>query len=36
MSKGDASRHAPEEVDAYLAALPDDVRASLEQVRSIK
>ena len=29
------SRHAPEEVDAYLAALPDAIRTSLERVRSI-
>lgn len=35
MSKSDASRHAPEEIDAYLAALPDDSRASLERLRSI-
>jgi uncharacterized protein YdhG (YjbR/CyaY superfamily) len=35
MSKPDASRHAPEEIDAYLAALPDDVRSSLERVRGI-
>lgn len=35
MSKADASRHAPEEVDAYLQALPDDVRAALQRVRSI-
>ena len=35
MSKPTASRHAPEEIDAYLAALPDDVRSSLERVRSI-
>jgi uncharacterized protein YdhG (YjbR/CyaY superfamily) len=35
MSKADTSRHAPEEVEAYLAALPDDIRASLERVRSI-
>ena len=35
MSKSDASRHAPEEIDAYLAALPDDVSASLERLRSI-
>lgn len=35
MSKADTSRHAPEEVDAYLAALPEDVRSSLERVRSI-
>lgn len=35
MSSANASRHAPEEVDAYLAALPDDIRASLERLRSI-
>jgi len=35
MSKKDASRHAPEEIDAYLGALPDDIRSSLERVRSI-
>jgi len=35
LGKADASRHAPEEVDAYLAALPDDVRLGLERVRSI-
>jgi uncharacterized protein YdhG (YjbR/CyaY superfamily) len=35
MSKADPSRHAPEEIDAYLAALPDDIRSSLERVRSI-
>ncbi len=35
MSKSDASRHAPEEIDAYLAALPDDARLSLEWVRGI-
>ena len=35
MSKPDASRHAPEEIDAYLASLPDDVRSSLERVRAI-
>lgn len=35
MGKADASRHAPEEVEAYLAALPDDVRAALERVRGI-
>ena len=35
MSKAGTSRHAPEEIDAYLAALPDDVRSSLERVRSI-
>lgn len=35
MAKHDPSRHAPEEIDAYLAALPEDVRSSLERVRSI-
>lgn len=35
MSKPDASRHAPEEIDAYLAALPADIRSSLERIRSI-
>jgi uncharacterized protein YdhG (YjbR/CyaY superfamily) len=35
MSKAQPSRHAPEEIDAYLADLPDDVRSSLERVRSI-
>ena len=35
MGQSDASRHAPEEIDAYLAALPDRVRSSLEQVRAI-
>ena len=35
MGKSVASRHAPEEIDAYLAALPDDVRTSLERVRTI-
>lgn len=35
MGKAAASRHAPEEIDAYLANLSDDLRASLERVRSI-
>ena len=35
MSKAAASRHAPDEVDAYLADLPEEVRASLERVRAI-
>ena len=35
MSKPDASRHAPAEVDAYLADQPQEVRESLERVRSI-
>jgi uncharacterized protein YdhG (YjbR/CyaY superfamily) len=29
------SRHAPEEVDAYLKALPDDSRSALERLRGI-
>ena len=28
MGRTDASRHAPKEIDAYLAALPEDVRAT--------
>lgn len=28
-------RHAPDEIDAYLAGQPDDVRAALERVRAI-
>jgi uncharacterized protein YdhG (YjbR/CyaY superfamily) len=35
VSRAKTSRHAPEEVDAYLAALPDDVRSALERVRRI-
>jgi uncharacterized protein YdhG (YjbR/CyaY superfamily) len=35
MSRADPSRQAPEEIDAYLEALPDDVRSTLERVRSI-
>ena len=35
MSKAEPSRHAPEEIDAYLAALPDDIQSSLERVRNI-
>ena len=35
MSKPKASRHAPEEIDTYLATLPDDVRDSLARVRDI-
>lgn len=34
-SKNDPSRHAPGEMDAYLEALPDDLRSALEQVRAI-
>jgi uncharacterized protein YdhG (YjbR/CyaY superfamily) len=35
LGKADASRHAPEEVDAYLEAFPDDVRSALERVRRV-
>lgn len=35
MGKSDTGRHAPAEVDAYLADLPEDVRAELERVRGI-
>jgi uncharacterized protein YdhG (YjbR/CyaY superfamily) len=35
MAKADPSRHAPQEIDAYLEALPQDVRSALERVRSI-
>jgi len=35
MGKLKASRHAPEEIDAYFAAQPDDARDSLERVRGI-
>jgi uncharacterized protein YdhG (YjbR/CyaY superfamily) len=35
MGKANTLRHAPEEVDAYLEALPDDVRSALERLRSI-
>jgi uncharacterized protein YdhG (YjbR/CyaY superfamily) len=35
MGKPKPSRHAPDEVDAYLAAFPDDVRAGLDRIRSI-
>jgi uncharacterized protein YdhG (YjbR/CyaY superfamily) len=34
-NKPDTSRHAPEEIDAYLAALPDDMHSALERVRAI-
>jgi uncharacterized protein YdhG (YjbR/CyaY superfamily) len=33
--KADTSRHAPQEIDAYLEPLPDGVRSALERVRSI-
>jgi uncharacterized protein YdhG (YjbR/CyaY superfamily) len=35
MAKAKPSRHAPEEVDAYLEPLPDDVRSALERLRNI-
>jgi len=35
VSKADPSRHAPQEIDAYLEALPADVRSALERVRGI-
>lgn len=34
-SKPKPSRHAPEEIDAYLTNLPDEVRAALARVRAI-
>jgi uncharacterized protein YdhG (YjbR/CyaY superfamily) len=35
MSKAEPSRHAPEEIDTYLEACPDDARLALERLRSI-
>ncbi len=35
MSRPDPSRHAPQEVDAYLTPLPEEVRSSLERIRGI-
>jgi uncharacterized protein YdhG (YjbR/CyaY superfamily) len=35
MSRPKTSRHAPEEIDAYLEPLPDDVRSALERLRGI-
>jgi uncharacterized protein YdhG (YjbR/CyaY superfamily) len=35
VSKRKPSRHAPGEIDAYLARLPDEMRAALERVRAI-
>ena len=35
MSRVKPSRHAPEEIDAYLEALPEDVRTALARVRCI-
>jgi uncharacterized protein YdhG (YjbR/CyaY superfamily) len=35
MPKAKPSRHAPDEIDAYLEALPEDDRAALARVRAI-
>ena len=35
MAKTKPSRHAPQEVDAYLAELPEDVRSALERLRGM-
>lgn len=35
MAKAKPSRHAPQEIDAYLEPLPDDVRSALERLRGI-
>lgn len=35
MSKPKPTRHAPGEVDEYLEAVPDDFRATLQQLREI-
>jgi uncharacterized protein YdhG (YjbR/CyaY superfamily) len=35
MSKAEPSRHAPEEIGAYLEPLPDEIRSALERVRNI-
>ena len=35
MSKPDPSRHAPQEIDEYLAAQAPEYRATLEQLRAI-
>ena len=35
MSKADPSRHAPQEIDAYLEALSSDDRSALEALRGI-
>ena len=35
MGNSKPDRHAPEEVDAYLADLPEDISSALERVRSI-
>ena len=35
MRRTKPTRHAPEEVDAYLASLPDDFRTTLQRLRAI-
>jgi uncharacterized protein YdhG (YjbR/CyaY superfamily) len=35
MPKAKTSRHAPQDVDAYLAELSEDVRSALERVRGL-
>ena len=35
MGRADGSRHAPDEIDTYLEALPQDVRSALERLRSM-
>jgi uncharacterized protein YdhG (YjbR/CyaY superfamily) len=35
VAKPKPSRHAPDEIDAYLAPLPEDVCSALERVRGI-
>ena len=35
MSKPKPTRHAPHEVDEYLASLPHDFRTTLQQLRGI-
>jgi uncharacterized protein YdhG (YjbR/CyaY superfamily) len=35
VAKKGPSRHAPQEVDAYFAPLPEDVRNALERLRGI-
>ena len=34
MRKTKPTRHAPEEVDAYLASLPEDLRITLQRLRA--
>jgi uncharacterized protein YdhG (YjbR/CyaY superfamily) len=35
MARAKTSRHAPEEIDAYLEPLPEDVRSVLERLKTI-